>query len=87
MKYFEKLDYIQSNHMGEWIKVRQETDEEVSKEHELFCVCKRLCTGFHESSCMKFKNKVNRRAVKKLQHLIPKLTALTDSESMGKNEK
>ena len=81
MKYFDKLEYIQNNHMGEWIRVRQETNEEVSKEHPTWCVCRMLCTGLHESSCRRFKNKVNRKAVKKLQHLIPKPSSSTGGQN------
>ena len=70
MKLYEKLDFLQTNHMGEWLKARREADNEVSDEHPMVCVCRRLCTGLHESSCRQFQNKVTSRAVKKLKHLL-----------------
>ncbi len=72
MKRKEKLDIIQKYSMGEWIKTRQIAQEEVSREHEMFCVCKRLCTGLHERNCRRFINKVNSRAIYKLKHLWKK---------------
>ena len=68
-KKAEKLAFLQKYAMKDWLKARQEADEEVSREHEMLCVCGRLCTGLHESSCQKFKAKVDTRAIDKLKHL------------------
>lgn len=72
MKLQEKINYLQDNHFGEWLKVRQVTQDEVSDRQSMFCVCRRLATGFHESSCRQFQKKVSSETVKKLQDLIPK---------------
>lgn len=72
MKMQEKVDYLFNNHYQEFVNVRVLVDQEVSKEHLMFCVCGRLCTGLHERTCSRFRNKVNSRTVKKLKHLIPK---------------
>lgn len=72
MKMQEKVDYLFENHYQEFVNVRMLTDQEVSGEHPMRCVCKRLCTGMHERSCSRFRTKVNNRAVKKLKHLLPK---------------
>ena len=71
MKLTEKLDFLQENYMGEWLKAHREAWDEVSDEHPIFCVCRRLCTGLHENHCRKFQNKVISRTVKKLKHLLP----------------
>ena len=68
-KKAEKLAFLQKYALKDWIKARREADEEVSKEHEMFCVCGKLCTGLHEGSCQRFRNKVDSRAINKLKHL------------------
>lgn len=75
MKLAEKLDYIQDNHFSEWLKTRQAVSFELSDRQTMFCVCGRLATGLHESSCRRFNNKVNSETVKRLKHLIPKVAA------------
>ncbi len=72
MKLHEKLDYIQTNHMGEWLKTRRETADYVSSQYPMICICGRLATGFHEMNCTRFRNRVKSLTVKKLEHLLPK---------------
>jgi len=72
MKIQEKLDYLQNNHMGEWLKTRREVFDELSEKQSMFCVCRRLATGLHENGCRQFQNKVNSETVKRLSHLIKK---------------
>lgn len=60
-----ELERVQGLDLKLWITVREQANEEVSKEHSMFCVCGKLCTGLHESYCRKFKEKVWRRAIKK----------------------
>lgn len=36
----------------------------------MFCVCGKLATGLHESSCRKFNKVVDAETVKRLNHLI-----------------
>lgn len=72
MNKSEKLSYLQDNHFGEWMKARQEAENEVSDMQTMFCVCGRLATGFHEGNCRRFKDKVWSVAIKKLEHLLPK---------------
>ena len=71
MKKLEKLIYIQDNHFAEWHKTRKEVDEEVSREHSMWCVCGRLCTGLHEMNCKRFQDKVTNKTLVRLKHLIP----------------
>lgn len=66
MTISEKINYLQDNNMGEWLKTRREVDDELSARQSMFCICGRLATGFHESSCSKYKNKVNTETVKRL---------------------
>ncbi len=68
-KKAEKIAFLQKYAIDEWVKTRKEADEEVSKEHEMWCVCRKLCTGLHKISCRQFQNKVNTRTVQKLKHL------------------
>ena len=68
-KKAEKLAFLFKYAMKDWLKARQEADEEVSREHEMFCVCGKLCTGLHESSCKRFRDKVDTRAINRLKHI------------------
>jgi len=70
MEIQEKLKFLQDNHFGEWLRVRQETANELSDKQAMFCVCGRLATGLHENGCRKFQNKITSETVKKLKHLI-----------------
>lgn len=70
MKLSEKLDYLLRHHRGEWLKVRQETKDELSARQSMFCFCGRLATGLHEMNCSRFRNKVTSETVKRLNHLL-----------------
>lgn len=70
MKAEEKIKLLQDKHFGEWLKIRHEVDEELSKNQSMFCVCGKLATGFHERSCRKFNGLVNKETLKRLKHLI-----------------
>ena len=70
MKLSDKLQYLQDNHFGEWLKARQEAENELSAKQSMFCVCGRLATGLHENGCRKFRNLIEKEAVKKLEHLL-----------------
>ncbi len=72
MKLSEKLYYLQTNHMGEWLKTRREVDEQVSSSYPMICICGRLATGFHEMNCTRFRNRVTSETVKRLKHLLTK---------------
>ena len=65
----ERIEFLQKYAMSDWLKARQEADNEISKECEMWCVCGKLCTGLHETYCQRFKSKVDGRAVEKLKHL------------------
>lgn len=81
MKINEKLDYLQSNHWGEWMKVRGEAEDDLSSKQSMFCVCRRLATGLHERHCKRFQGKVNAEVVKRLAHLLPKITLPDNPQS------
>lgn len=70
MKLTEKLSYLTANNFGEWLKTRQEVEDELSNNQSMFCVCGRLATGLHESHCKKFQDKITSVTVKRLEHLI-----------------
>ncbi len=70
MKLSEKLDFIQENHFGEWLKTRREVFEELSEKQTMFCVCRRLATGLHENGCRQFQKKVTSETIKRLKHLL-----------------
>lgn len=71
MKLAEKLEYLQDNHLSDWLKTRRQVDIELSDRQLMICVCGRLATGFHERGCRRFNNKVNSDTVKRLKHLLP----------------
>lgn len=66
----EKLNYLQNNHFSEWLKTREEVENELSDKQEVFCICGRLATGLHESNCRKFRNRVESETIKKLEYLF-----------------
>jgi len=70
MKLQEKLKYLQDNHLEEWLNTRQETESKLSNNQSTFCICGRLATGLHESHCSKFRNKVTRETLRKLEPLL-----------------
>ena len=70
MKKEEKITHLQNNHLGDWIKTRQAVEDEMSKQQMPFCICGRLATGFHESSCRKFQGKVQAETILRLKHLL-----------------
>jgi len=72
MKLKEKLAYIEKNHFGEWFKMRQVVEAEMSDKQSIMCVCGKLATGLHEGYCQRFKAKVNSETLKRLSHLFKK---------------
>ncbi|MFA5050980.1 MAG: hypothetical protein WC499_02595 [Patescibacteria group bacterium] len=66
----EKINYLQSNCFGVWLKTRQEVAIEISDKQSMFCVCGRLATGLHENACKKLQDKITTETVKRLEHLI-----------------
>lgn len=70
MKIQEKLEILQRDHMGEWLKMRRIVEDELSERQAMFCVCGRLATGLHEMNCSRFRNKVTAETVKRLAHLL-----------------
>lgn len=72
MKKLEKIDYLQENHLREWIKTHAKVEQELSDARiGFFCECGNLATGSHESSCRKFRNKIMNETIKRLAHLLP----------------
>jgi len=70
MKLPEKIDYLQTVHMSEWLKTRSEVFEGLSSKQSMFCICRRLATGLHESGCRQFQKKVTSETVKRLNYLL-----------------
>jgi hypothetical protein len=72
MKIAEKIAYLMENHPKEWREAHTTADTLVSSQCAMWCVCGKLCTGLHERTCARFKNKVNSEAAKQLKHLLPR---------------
>lgn len=70
MKYSEKLQKLECNHLTEWITTRQKVENDLSNKQPMFCVCKRLATALHQSHCTKFQNMVTKETVKRIEHLL-----------------
>jgi hypothetical protein len=68
-KLSEKLSYLQKNHFSEWLSTKEKVKNELSDRQSIFCVCRKLATGLHESSCKKFSDLVIKETVKRLIHL------------------
>lgn len=77
MKKSDKLDYLQTNHLGEWLNVFREEENTLSAKQSLFCVCGRIATGLHEQMCGRFKEKVTSAAIGRLKHHLPKSQEVT----------
>ena len=48
-------------------KLYEKAWDQVSNEHNIICVCGRLCTGLHERNCGKFRKAVETRYKKLLK--------------------
>ena len=72
MKKHEKLAYLKDSDFGLFIKTRQMVFDELSDNQTMFCCCGKLATGWHESNCTKFNNKVNSETINRLSYLLPK---------------
>lgn len=80
MKKLEKIDYLQKNHLCEWVKTHAQVERELSDAHDLFCECGHLATGAHESGCRKLRNKIMSETIKRLSHLLPKENVRLDGD-------
>lgn len=80
MKKLEKIDYLQKNHLYEWVKTHAQVERELSDAHDLFCECGHLATGTHESGCRKLRNKIMSETIKRLSHLLPKENVRLDRD-------
>ena len=72
MKYTDKLEYLQINHLVTFVKTRQEVFDELSEQQTVFCCCGKLATGLHEKNCQRFNRKVNDVTIKRMSDLLPK---------------
>lgn len=72
MRASEKINYLQENHFSEWLQTRRKVSDEISDSQSMFCVCGKLATGLHESSCRKLASRINTVTVNRLNHLIAK---------------
>lgn len=81
MRINEKVAHLKEHHFSEWLRVRKEVDERVSRSFSMMCICGRLCTGMHERSCKRFQAKVDSETVKELKHLLDQKIEKTLSES------
>lgn len=62
----KRIDALKKKDYNHWIKIRQEVEETISNSQSLFCLCGSLATGFHESTCRKFRSKVDSETYKKI---------------------
>lgn len=65
----DDIDYLQEHHFSEWLQMYKKVEYELSDKQELFCICGKLATGFHEMTCRKFHKKIANETVKRLKHL------------------
>ena len=84
ISYQQKREYIFDHKWREWCKVREGVDEKLSMKQSMKCVCGQLATGFHELSCRKFRNKVDRETCKRIWKTIPKCEIEKISEEVSK---
>lgn len=72
MKYVEKLEYLQTNHLKTFVRTWEKVFDELSEQQTTFCCCGKLATGLHEARCRKFNQRVNSETIKRLSDLLPK---------------
>lgn len=72
MTFKEKKEYLFHNHHNEWVKKFREEENNLIDSLGIVCVCGKLATGLHFMCCTKFRDKIERKTVKSLEHLIPK---------------
>jgi len=70
MKLTEKLDYLQTNHFGEWLKTRREVEAAFLDSQPMFCVCGGLATGLHERNCRKLNMAITKQTVKRMEKYL-----------------
>lgn len=80
MKKLEKIDYLQKNHLREWVKTHAQVEQELSDAHDIFCECGHIATGAHEFGCRKLRNKIMSKTIKRLSHLLPKENVRLDRD-------
>lgn len=66
----ELLDYYYDADFALTTRIYNETKLELSNKQTMFCICGKLATGLHEDHCSKFKKKVEKETVKKLQQIL-----------------
>lgn len=72
MNQKEKIAFLDKHHWKEFNKAYSQTMNEISDKNEIFCVCWRLATWLHESSCKKFRSKVMSETLKKMKDFFKK---------------
>lgn len=70
----EKISFLENKHFGEWFTTRCSVSRDISDTQNMWCICGKLATGLHESSCRKFAKKVNEETVRRLTHLCDGLS-------------
>ena len=56
-----------SKRLGEWLTTRQAVENELSDKQPMFCLCGRLATGLHEMGCKRFKDRILKETIKRLE--------------------
>jgi len=67
MNYKQKLEYLQTNNLSEFTKIRNIVADEISDGQALLCVCGKMATGLHELYCPKLQNKITKETVKRFK--------------------
>lgn len=70
MNLKDKVEWLKTHFFSDFVLTRERVFNELSDKQSMFCVCGKLATGLHESSCRKFNKVVDAETVKRLNHLI-----------------
>lgn len=70
MNLKDKIEWLKTHFFSDFVLTRERVFNELSDKQSMFCVCGKLATGLHESSCRKFNKVVDAETVKRLNHLI-----------------
>lgn len=70
MRQKEKIEWLKTHYVADFIATRERVFNELSDKQTMFCVCGKLATGLHERYCSRFNKTVDKETCKRLEYLL-----------------
>lgn len=67
MTHYQKLEFFKKKNFQKFMNVYSEAECYCSDSQEIFCCCGKIATGLHEQNCMKFREKVEKETLRRLE--------------------